>query len=160
VEGRGERLPFADESFDFALDSFGDVLNSAWGDAAVAEMFRVVRPGGIVGIIDWTNEGFEGGLEELQADIAPGTAGEPFLPPWGQEDHVRAALQPRAHDMDIRRHAIHPRFESADHFCKELLEKDAYVLDSRGSCRSSSGWISVTSCLGSQPRGTRLTTPA
>jgi SAM-dependent methyltransferase len=132
VEGRGERLPFADESFDFALDSFGDVLNRTWGDAAVAEMFRVVRPGGIVGIIDWTNEGFEGGLEELQANIAPGTAGEPFLPPWGQEDHVRAALQPRAHDMDIRRHAIHPRFESVDHFCNELLEKDAYVLDFKG----------------------------
>lgn len=129
VEGRGERLPFADASFDFALDSFGDVLNSIWGDVAVAEMFRVVRPGGIVGIIDWTNEDFWGGLDELFSDIASGTAGAPSLPPWGQEDHVRPALQPHAHDIESRRHAIHPRFDSVDDFCNELLEKDAYVLD-------------------------------
>jgi SAM-dependent methyltransferase len=129
VEGRGERLPFADESFDVALDSFGDVLNGIWGDVAVAEMFRVVRPGGMVGIIDWTNEDFWGGLEELLVDIAPGTAGEPHLPPWGQEDQVRRALQPHAYDIRSRRHAIHPRFDSVDDFCNELLEKDAYVLD-------------------------------
>jgi SAM-dependent methyltransferase len=128
VEGRGERLPFADASFDFAFDSLGDVLNRIWGDAAVVEMVRVVRPGGIVGIIDWTNEGFWGGLEELQADIAPGSAGEPSIPPWGREDHVRATLQPSAHDLDVRRLAIHPRFDSVDGFCNELLEKDAYVL--------------------------------
>jgi SAM-dependent methyltransferase len=131
VEGRGERLPFADASFDFALNSFGDVLNSTRGDVAVAEMFRVVRPGGIVGIIDWTNEDFWGGLDELFADFATGRIGEPHLPPWGQEDHVRIALQPHAHDIRSRRHAIHPRFDSVGDFCNELLEKDAYVLDFR-----------------------------
>jgi SAM-dependent methyltransferase len=139
VEGLGERLPFADASFDVALDSLGDVLNSTWGDVAVAEMFRVVRPGGFVGIIDWTNEDFWGGLQVLFSEIASGTAGEPSLPPWGQEDHVRPALQPYAHDIELRRQAIHTRFDSVDAFCNELLEKDAYVLDFKGGL-SSAQW--------------------
>jgi SAM-dependent methyltransferase len=129
VEASGEQLPFSDARFDFVLDSFGDVLNGIRGDVAVAEMFRVARPGGIVGIVEWTNEDFWGGLAEHLSVIASGTAGEPNVPPWGQEARVRSALGWQADEIESRRHAIRPRFDSVDDFCIELLKKDAYLLD-------------------------------
>jgi ubiquinone/menaquinone biosynthesis C-methylase UbiE len=119
VEANARHLPFADGSFDCTFNSFGDVI-------VAEEMLRVVRPGGVVGITEWTYEGFEGGLSELQARFEPG-AGEGHPPFWGQEDHVRTALEPHAHAFDIRRDAISAWFESTDSFIAEFLQKDPYV---------------------------------
>ncbi|MEP6758128.1 MAG: methyltransferase domain-containing protein, partial [Actinomycetota bacterium] len=123
VEANARHLPFADDSFDCTFNSFGDVI-------AVEEMLRVVRPGGAVGITEWTNEGFEGGLSELQARFEP-RAGGGHAPFWGQEEHVRAAFEPHDHAVDIRRAEISARFESTGSFIADLLQKDPYVNDFR-----------------------------
>jgi SAM-dependent methyltransferase len=121
VEGNARHLPFADGSFDCTFNSFGDVIDAE-------EMLRVVRPGGVVGITEWTNEGFEGRLSELQARFEPGTAHTPF---WGQEDRVRTALESQLHAINIRRGAISAWFESTDSFTCEFLQKDPYVINFR-----------------------------
>lgn len=55
VEGDADRLPFADGSFDCALSTFG--IDEGNVNRVVAEMLRVVKPGGVIGITDWTREG-------------------------------------------------------------------------------------------------------
>jgi len=47
----GERLPFVDESFDAVFSAYV-FRNLDSVDAAVAEIFRILRPGGKVGIVD------------------------------------------------------------------------------------------------------------
>lgn len=64
VEGDAEHLPFGDASFDAVLSSFG-VEDGPGPDLASVEMFRVVRPGGMVGLCDWLDEGLVGRLEAL-----------------------------------------------------------------------------------------------
>ncbi|HEV8564595.1 MAG TPA: methyltransferase domain-containing protein [Actinomycetota bacterium] len=126
VEGDARRLPFADESFDCSFNSFGDEI-------AVEEMFRIVRPGGVVGINDWTGDGFFGAMEELYASLGlyaasvPEAEAEGYRPPWGQEDYVHAQMAPHAHRIDARREVIAARFESADSLSKDLLQKDPYL---------------------------------
>jgi SAM-dependent methyltransferase len=125
VEGDAERLPFADEAFRGAFNSFGDVI-------AVDEMFRVVRPGGVVGIMEWTGDGFLGALETLYERLELGDGDTPetetpeVRPKWGQEDHVRERMGPHADHLDFQRRAVHARFESAADFTDELEQKDPY----------------------------------
>jgi SAM-dependent methyltransferase len=126
VEGDAGRLPFTDESFDCSFNSFGDEI-------AVDEMFRVVQPGGVVGINNWTGEGFDGAMEELFANLglyaasAREAGAEEYRPPWGQEDYVRTEMAPHAHDIDVRRQVIAARFESAETLSEDLLQKDPYL---------------------------------
>jgi SAM-dependent methyltransferase len=120
VRADGRQLPFADSSFDGCLDSFGEEL-------AVAEMLRVVRLGGVVGIAQWTGEGFFGAYVELAWTFTPGQDRGEFRPDHGQENFVRTRLAPFAESIDIQRRAITARFATAENFCEELLGKDPYL---------------------------------
>jgi ubiquinone/menaquinone biosynthesis C-methylase UbiE len=53
VEGDAEKLPFGDASFDVALSTFG-VMFAPDQEPAAREMIRVVRPGGTIGLSNWT----------------------------------------------------------------------------------------------------------
>ena len=51
-----EALPYPDESFDVALSTFG-VMFAPEHARAASELARVVRPGGRIGMANWTSEG-------------------------------------------------------------------------------------------------------
>src|SRR3954453_2282208 len=59
VEADVEALPFDDARFDCAGSVFGAMF-APRPELAAAEMFRVVRPGGTVGLASWTPDGFQG----------------------------------------------------------------------------------------------------
>lgn len=86
VDGDAEDLPFADQSFDAVVSAFGAMF-AADQDRAASEMIRVCRRGGIVGLTNWTPDGFIGQLFRLIDRHAKTTAaGAPFL--WGTEDRL------------------------------------------------------------------------
>jgi SAM-dependent methyltransferase len=120
VRADARRLPFADFSFDGCLDSFGDEM-------PVVEMLRVVRPGGVFGIAEWTGEGFFGAYVELIRRFTPGPDRGEYRPDLGQEDFVRARLAPIAESIGVQSRAIPARFARAKSFCHELLGRDPYV---------------------------------
>jgi len=62
--GGVEALPFADASFDAVVSTFG-VMFVADHDRAAAEMLRVCRPGGKIGMANWTPDGFIGRLFKI-----------------------------------------------------------------------------------------------
>jgi SAM-dependent methyltransferase len=120
VEGDAGRLPFADGTFDRAFNSFGDVI-------VVDEMFRVARPGGVVGIAGWTGEGYDSDLGQLEASLRDGADEGQESHLWGWEDRVRPMLEPHASSMGMGRHVLSVRFESVDAFANELFSKDPYT---------------------------------
>jgi Methylase involved in ubiquinone/menaquinone biosynthesis len=82
-----EALPFPDQYFDVVLSTFG-VMFAPDHERAAAEMMRVCRPGGRIGLACWTPGGFLGELFRVVAGYVPPTPGarSPLL--WGTEDHI------------------------------------------------------------------------
>ncbi|KUH85377.1 hypothetical protein AU186_01140 [Mycobacterium sp. GA-1999] len=106
VEADAEALPFADDSFDIVMSCVGAMFAPHHQDTA-DEMLRVVRPGGTIGMINWTPQGFIGNLFATMKPYAPPPppgAGPPPL--WGDEDHVRALLGDRVAEATMRKQTV------------------------------------------------------
>ncbi|MGY1739497.1 MULTISPECIES: class I SAM-dependent methyltransferase [unclassified Blastococcus] len=105
-EADAEALPFADGSFDVVLSCVG-VMFAPHHQRAADELVRVARPGGTIGLIAWTPQGFVGDLFRTMKPYAPPPppgAQPPVL--WGDEDHVRALLGDRVTDVTARRQTL------------------------------------------------------
>ena len=114
-EADAEALPFPDGSFDVVLSSFGVMFTPNHARAA-GELLRVCRPGGHIGLANWTPRGFIGRLFAVVGRHVPPPAG--VTPParWGTEEHLRTLFGSGATDIHIiNRHFIF-RYRSADHW--------------------------------------------
>lgn len=101
-----EALPWADASYDVVMSTVG-VMFAPHHQAAADEMLRVLRPGGRLGIISWTPEGFIGRLfATMRSFVPPPPAGVQAPPLWGNEEHVRDLLGDRVSDLDVVRHQL------------------------------------------------------
>ncbi|MBV9951084.1 MAG: class I SAM-dependent methyltransferase [Acidimicrobiia bacterium] len=69
-EGNAEALPFPDASFDVVVSSMG-LIFAPDHEAAAAEVARVLRPRGRVGITAWADEGWADRLWERAAELLP-----------------------------------------------------------------------------------------
>ncbi len=90
-EGDAEQLPYADATFDVVTTMFGAMF--APRPALVAsEMARVLRPGGLLAMGNWTPAGFTGRMFKVGAHHAPAPGG--LAPPvlWGDEATARERL--------------------------------------------------------------------
>jgi len=110
-----EALPFGDGAFDVALSSFGVMFTPNQAKAA-QELLRVVRPGGRIGLANWTPEGFLGDLFRVIGSYAPPPAGvsSPML--WGAEPRLVELFGPHATDIRCARRLYNFRFRSASHW--------------------------------------------
>jgi 2-polyprenyl-6-hydroxyphenyl methylase/3-demethylubiquinone-9 3-methyltransferase len=106
VEGDAEALPFPDQSFDVVLSCVGAMF-APHHQSVADELVRVTRPGGTIGMINWTSDGFIGQLFKTMAPYAPPPPRHATPPPrWGDEQHVRDLLGDRVTDLDMRRHTV------------------------------------------------------
>ena len=97
-----EALPYPDDSFDAVLSAF-TVVYAERRDDALAEIFRVARPDGMVSLATWTRSGFMGAWLGLAARHAlPAAAPDPTE--WGRAQVMREELAPHAGD-DAEFHA-------------------------------------------------------
>ena len=111
VEADVEDLPFEDERFDCVTSSFGAMF-APRPELAASEMFRVLRPGGTLGMASWTPEGFQGRLFTLQNEHLPRAEGVPPPVEWGQEDIVRSRLDGLAARLEVSWRSVHFSYES------------------------------------------------
>jgi SAM-dependent methyltransferase len=87
-----EALPFGDAEFDAVLSCVG-VMFAPHHQASADELVRVTRPGGTIGLLSWTPEGFIGQLFATMKPYAPAPPPGAQPPPlWGSEEHVRGLL--------------------------------------------------------------------
>ena len=103
VEADAEALPFGDGEFDVVTSSAGAIF--APDHQAVAdELVRVCRPGGTIGMINFTPEGLAREFFELFGRYAPPPP-PGALPPvlWGSEEHVRDLFGDRVSSLELTR---------------------------------------------------------
>jgi len=101
-----EALPFADGEFDTVMSCVG-VMFAPHHQASADELVRVCRPGGTIGLLSWTPEGFIGQMfATMKPYAAPPPPGAEPPPLWGREEHVRALLGHRVTDVVARRQTV------------------------------------------------------
>ena len=110
-----EALPFDEASFDAVLSTFG-VMFAPDHATAAEEMARVCRPGGRIGLANWTPESLVGKMfRVLGRHVAPPPGVQsPAL--WGTEAHVRALFGAAAARVTITPRVFNFRYRSAAHF--------------------------------------------
>jgi len=108
-----EALPFDDGSFDAVLSTFG-VMFTPDHQQAGRELGRVCRPGGRIGLANWTPDGFVGAMLKIVAAHVPPPAGVPSPLLWGTEDHLREVLD--GCDIDVTRRSFTFRYRSPQHW--------------------------------------------
>lgn len=110
-----EDLPYADGSFDVVLSTYGVMFAPDHAQSA-AEMLRVLRPGGRIGLANWTPEGFIGRLFKVIGAHVPPPPG--LVPPslWGTDLHVRTLFGPHAAKVRCEKLMFNMRYRSAAHW--------------------------------------------
>ncbi len=116
VEADAQALPFEDGSFDVAMSIFGAMF-APDQERTAAELLRVVKPGGRIGMANWTPDG---GLAQLFMTIARHTGGPPpgTMPPvlWGTEERLRELFGEGISGLRLERQVSRQAFRSADHY--------------------------------------------
>ncbi|MEW6559519.1 MAG: class I SAM-dependent methyltransferase [Pseudomonadota bacterium] len=110
-----ELLPFADASFDVALSSFG-VMFTPNHQQAARELIRVVRPGGRIGLANWTPDGFIGQLFRLIGGYIAPPPGVQSPALWGSEPHLVELFGPSAAHMASQHICFTFRYRSPEHW--------------------------------------------
>jgi ubiquinone/menaquinone biosynthesis C-methylase UbiE len=110
-----EQLPFADGQFDAVVSTFG-VMFTPNQTKAASELARVCRPGGKIGMANWTAEGFIGQVfKTLGRHIAP-PAGVASPAQWGAKAWIEERFRDKAQDIAIESKEFVFRYRSPDHF--------------------------------------------
>ena len=112
-EADAEALPFPDGSFDAALSTFGAMFTPDQ-ERAAAELARVVRPGGRIGLANWTPEGFIGQLFRTIGAHVPPPAGVRSPALWGTEARLGELFA--GHRVRATKQVFNLRYRSADHW--------------------------------------------
>jgi len=114
-EADAEALPFAEANFDLVVSTFG-VMFTPNQDKAAAELLRVCKSGGKIGLANWTPEGFIGQLFKTLGKYLPPPAGAKSPALWGTEARIREMFGPAAVSIKAERHNFNFRYRSPEHF--------------------------------------------
>ena len=92
-EGDAEHLPYADGSFDAVVTMFGAMF-APRPEVVAAEMARVLRPGGMLAMANWTPSSFTARMFAVVSRYVPSPPGVEPTDLWGDDATVRARLAP------------------------------------------------------------------
>jgi ubiquinone/menaquinone biosynthesis C-methylase UbiE len=115
VVADAEALPCADASYDVVLSTFG-VMFSPDQARAAAELARVCRPGGRIGLANWTPESLIGQLFKTLGRHVPPPAGVQSPALWGVEAHPEMLFADAAAAISVTPRTFAFRYRSAEHF--------------------------------------------
>lgn len=114
-EADAENLPFADQSFDVVVSTYG-VMFTPDQDRAAAELVRVTKPGGKIGLANWTPEGFIGQLFKTIGKHVPPPAGAKSPALWGTRPRLAELFESHGCSIASEQRSFAFRYRSADHF--------------------------------------------
>ena len=114
-EADAENLPFADASFDVVLSTFG-VMFTPNQDKAAAELLRVCRRGGQIGLASWTPEGFIGQVFKTLGKHLPPPAGVKSPALWGTRARLDEMFGARTSEIAAEPRMFVFRYRSPEHW--------------------------------------------
>jgi SAM-dependent methyltransferase len=113
-EADAEALPFPDAGFDAVLSTFG-VMFSPNQEQAAAELVRVCRPGGRIGLANWTPIGFVGRMFKVIGAHVPPPPGVRSPLEWGTDARLAELFGPEVTVEAQRRYFVF-RYRSPEHW--------------------------------------------
>ena len=140
-EGDAEALPFEDAQFDVVLSSFGCMF-APRHEVVAAEIARVLRPGGRLGLCAWTPEGTIGRFFELMSKHLPPPPAFASPPPrWGDPDHVRCLFVGSGIELRFDRAIVEMRFDSVPEMVSFYETNFGPVIAARELLAPTGGWL-------------------
>jgi ubiquinone/menaquinone biosynthesis C-methylase UbiE len=114
-EADAEALPFADQSFDVVVSTFG-VMFTPDQDKAASELVRVCRQGGKIGLANWTPEGFIGQVFKIIGKHMSPPAGVKSPALWGTRARLTELFGPHASSLKAAQRNFVFRYRSPEHW--------------------------------------------
>ena len=114
-EADAENLPFPDASFDAVMSTFG-VMFTPGQDKAASELARVCRPGGKIGLANWTPESFIGQLFKTIGKYVPPAPGVKSPGLWGTKARLDELFGKTAQEIRIASREFVFRYHSPMHW--------------------------------------------
>jgi len=114
-EGDAENMPFPDASFDVVMSTFGAMF-APDQEKTARELLRVCRPGGKIGMANWTPDGLAGEIFRTTSRYLPPP---PDLTPpvsWGTEARLRELFADGVSSLHVTRRSFMFRFRSVQHW--------------------------------------------
>ncbi len=109
TEGDAEAMPYRDASFDVVVSMYG-VMFAPRPERVVHELQRVVKPGGLIALANWTPGGFIGKMFAVFSRHLPPPAGLPSPLLWGDESVVRSRFNGSIKELRLTRQTARMRF--------------------------------------------------
>lgn len=110
-----ENLPYPDHGFDVVLSTFG-VMFTPDQDKAAAEMARACKPGGRIGLANWTPASFVGEIFKTMGRYLPPAAGVKSPALWGTEARLRELFGERLDSIAIEHRNFVFRYRNVAHW--------------------------------------------
>ncbi len=110
-----ENLPYPDHNFDVVLSTFG-VMFTPDQDKAAAELARACKPGGRIGLANWTPASFVGEIFKTMGKYLPPAAGVKSPALWGTEARLRELFGEQLDSVAIERKHFVFRYHSVAHW--------------------------------------------
>ena len=114
-EADAENLPFPDASFDTVMSTFG-VIFTPNQEKAASELARVCKPGGSIGLANWTPESFIGQLFKTIGKYIPPAAGIKSPSLWGTKAGLEALFGKAAQEIHATPREFVFRYRSPMHW--------------------------------------------
>jgi ubiquinone/menaquinone biosynthesis C-methylase UbiE len=114
-EADAEALPFDNNSFDAVVSTFG-VMFTPNQDKAAAEMARVCRRGGKIGLANWTPEGFIGQVFKIIGKYLPPATGAKSPALWGTKARLTELFRDVTASVSAEPRNFNFRYCSPEHF--------------------------------------------
>lgn len=110
-----EKIPFPDASFDRVISLYGSMF-APDQEAAASELVRVCRPGGKIGMGNWTPDGFWGQTFALLGRYLPPPEGVRPPPEWGTEKRLRELFGALSGSVNIKKRCALFRYRNNQHW--------------------------------------------
>jgi SAM-dependent methyltransferase len=146
AEGDAENLPFPDASFDVVLSTLG-VMFAPDQEKSANELLRVTRPGGRIGLANWTPDGFIGQMFKVTGRYISPPAGLRAPALWGTEERLAELFGDGITALRTERRNFVFRYRSFEHWLEvfrtyygpvskafqalDANQQDAYAADLR-----------------------------
>jgi SAM-dependent methyltransferase len=148
VEGDAAELPFADASFDRVTSTFGAMFAPDHAGAA-AELVRVCRPGGRIGMTTWVDDGFIGEMFKLTGSFMPPPPPGAQAPPlWGVESHVAEVFSAAGAMPVLTRESIRLEWDSIEEVVSDYAESFGPFLMARAALEPQGRWEEFLAAFG------------
>lgn len=153
-EGDCEHLPFDNGAFDAVLSTFGVMFAHEQRQAAT-ELLRVCRPGGKVGMANWTPEGFVAETFRKIGEYVPPPATMPASIVWGTEQGLRNLFGLGITSMQLWRRRVDLRYRSPQHWLDDARGQPGPLLQAFNALDATEGVELAAELLGLARRHNR-----